>query len=183
MNCPHPQPFSPGEKGARVLVPSPWGEGEGEGGKGLKQENHISIQQRRRDLMLKQRKIWIALAAGTGLSALLIGTFLPIEKLKDASQQATGLGSPTQSESVGSPSTIVSPSHCSIAQSKSCHPQSNGSEVHRFARTQSGPIFVGQRSDRPGARRKSNRIAQRFRERLLCSLSARCWSNALKLMK
>ena len=31
----------PGEKGARILVPSPWGEG----GEGLRQENHISIQQ------------------------------------------------------------------------------------------------------------------------------------------
>ncbi|PSB16983.1 tail length tape measure protein [Phormidesmis priestleyi ULC007] len=60
--------------------------------------------------MLKQRKIWIVLAAGTGLSALLIGTFLPIEKLKDASHQAIGLGSnSTKPESVGSPSTIVSP--------------------------------------------------------------------------
>ena len=36
----------PGEKGAGILVPSPWGEGQGEGGEGLRQENHISIQQR-----------------------------------------------------------------------------------------------------------------------------------------
>ena len=59
--------------------------------------------------MLKQRKIWIALAATTGLSALLIGVFLPIEKLKDASNQATKGFNSTQPESVGSPSAIVSP--------------------------------------------------------------------------
>lgn len=59
--------------------------------------------------MLKQRKIWIALAATTGLSALLIGMFLPIEKLKDASNQATKGFNSTQPESVGSPSAIVSP--------------------------------------------------------------------------
>ena len=59
--------------------------------------------------MLRQQKIWIVLAAGTGLSALLIGTFLPIEKLKDASHQATKELNSTKPENVGSPSTIVSP--------------------------------------------------------------------------
>lgn len=63
--------------------------------------------------MLKQRKVWVWLAVGTGAVGLLAGIFLPIEQLKDASQQATtGFGSfkpSSQRETIGLPSSIVSP--------------------------------------------------------------------------
>ena len=63
--------------------------------------------------MLKKRKNWILLAAGTSGLALLAGTFLPIEKLKDVSHQASsGFGTFNSNQkpgSIGSPGAIVSP--------------------------------------------------------------------------
>jgi soluble lytic murein transglycosylase len=70
--------------------------------------------------MLKERKVWISLAAGAGALALLAGAVLPIEKLMKPTSQLAGLGSlesfNAKPNTIGAPSKLVSPL---VAQSPS----------------------------------------------------------------
>jgi soluble lytic murein transglycosylase len=61
---------------------------------------------------LRQRKVWLTLAASAGGLALLAGALLPIEKLIEGSQPG-GIGSlasfKPKAESVGAPGAVISP--------------------------------------------------------------------------
>jgi soluble lytic murein transglycosylase len=59
--------------------------------------------------MLKDRKVWISLAAGTGILALAAGTLLPIEKLKEGAQLPSNSFGFGKTATVGAPSAVISP--------------------------------------------------------------------------
>jgi soluble lytic murein transglycosylase len=64
--------------------------------------------------LFKERRFWLMLAGGAGAIGLIAGAFLPIEKLKEASQAPNGvIGSlqsfNPQSSEIGAPSQVISP--------------------------------------------------------------------------